>query len=69
MTAEADSEKTKAIKAINAQLQDVTETVRMIQCILEAEKAEKISRRQALYRILKESISLLFPEKKKGDQS
>ena len=61
MSADPISEKTQAILDIQQELQDVTETVRQIREILEEQKAERQTWKTALYRILKESISLLFP--------
>ena len=66
MSADPISEKTQAIRDIQQELQDVTETVRQIREILEEQKAERSKWKTALYRILKESISLLFSEKQNG---
>ena len=62
MSAEPISERTQAILDIHKELQDVTAAIRQINNLLEAERAAKESTRSALYRILKETISLLFPE-------
>lgn len=64
MSIEADTEKTRAILAMQKELQDVTAAVRQVRELLEAQRAEREGWKSALYRLLKESISLLFPEKK-----
>ena len=66
MSADPISEKTQAILDIQQELQDVTETVRQIREILEEQRTERQTWKAALYRIMKESISLLFPNIKNG---
>jgi len=60
----ADTERTRAIVAMQKELQDVTQAIRQVKALLEAQRAEREGWRSALYRILKESISLLFPDMK-----
>ena len=65
----ADTEKTRAIVAMQKELQDVTEAVRQIKTLLELQRAEREGWKAALYRIMKESVSLFFPEfKNKNDR-
>jgi len=56
----ADTERTRAIQAMQKELQDVTEAIRQIKTLLELQRAERETWKSALYRILKESISLMF---------
>ena len=63
MSAEDVTEKTRAILAIQQELQDVTAAIRQIKALLEAQRAERDAWKSVIYRILTSGTSLLFPDK------
>ena len=60
--AEKITEKTRAMLRIASELQDVTSTVRDIREMLQGQQREHAAWKKTLFRILRESISLLFPD-------
>ena len=60
----ADTERTRAIQAMQKELQDVTKAIEQVKALLEAQRAEREGWKSALYRIMKESVSLFFPDMK-----